>query len=358
MIKFIVLTLFFLLKSVEVPVNQIDDKSILEIDTIQNKKCSIYITFHHKINNIYEYSCHGKYIRNVLILDNNTFQFSSFRAMKLLNDGSLIVSVVNSYNISNNHFIKNNRFKKSNHSMVILFSPKLSSKREYGNRIFKKIIASGYYNLNNVIETDEYMVHPYDMAMDVLENHIYVTSQNTNAITKYSINTNNNNPTKHLFYQWKFEKINESRIGIRGLIIDPLTGLLYIAVKRFSGIFIFNTSVSTTDLFPIKFYHFNRPIGLFFNNVSRNLYIGCAGQNPYIAEILIDCLYNNNFCKIEKYMLPREHKHPAGISVYGNTLYVLSQISKSIITFNTLTKLYKGQLIQNLPDIPEHLLIF
>jgi len=172
--------------------------------------------------------------------------------------------------------------------------------------------------------------HPYGIAVDPRGAYVYVSSQDTSAITQFSSQTQQDTV---------FLKVGEPR----GLAFGG-DGNLYVTSIQDSAVHSFDSNGNQLQSFSVEHPIDVRAYGNQSILVSSDSGSGFVYQFSLQTGSLINTFTHPNL------------GHPAGMVVNGNTLYVLAQTDLNLITFD-LTNNNATILISNFDDTPEDITI-
>jgi len=297
-------------------------RSETESDISLDKKCVpkppyLYVTFHggsqaNRVNTVYKYTMDGCIFGNILVGDETR---KNFRGLALSeNQGHLFLA---------NAFDQDNRITEWGNCDG-------TGRRRYMHNF-----------------TGELLAHPYGLV--VWNEVLYISNQVSNAIIRFY--TSNSEPVplppalaNSSYPPGTFAVLKKG--SLRGIAVDKKAGKLYIANNDNS------VSVYLADGSIFKVLKVDTPIGLFMDHPSGTLYVGSnakAGSFVYA--------YSAENWKLLQVYQDINLQHPAGIAVYNDTLYVVSQTNRILVSFDVPTGRFREVVIPNFPDDPEQLLI-
>eukprot|EP01102_Stenamoeba_stenopodia_P018087 TRINITY_DN6590_c0_g1_i1.p1 TRINITY_DN6590_c0_g1~~TRINITY_DN6590_c0_g1_i1.p1 ORF type:complete len:396 (-),score=66.32 TRINITY_DN6590_c0_g1_i1:60-1211(-) len=306
----------------------------------------LYVTFHggtgkHDVNNVMRYTRDGCNLGYVLGED-DAEELNELRGMALIPaaDGTdyLLVSNAN-----------------KNDSRIVLFGACQpdNNHREY----IKDLVVSS--------DSNQGLAHPYAIrvhptpkdANDYANSSLYATNQNTGLITYYNLATGQPRPISSSiaaspgsYPPGSFARVGpNSGASFRGFVFDDdQSGTVWAAddvayVLQFDAM----TGALKTKL-PI-----DSPIGVDIFPVGDRdlLFIGSNGKQEVVYA------YDPTTLKLVMTYSSKKVDHPAGFIAYDDVLFVLSQNTQSIVTFNLTTSEFLGVIVENLPDEPEQVIL-
>eukprot|EP01137_Pigoraptor_chileana_P032166 Opistho-2@21121 len=206
---------------------------------------------------------------------------------------------------------------------------------------------------NFTVETDASnpgMVHPYGVTADPSGN-VYVSSQDTDLVSRYygSASSNHGMPMPSLSsdgFPGTFVRLSKSKTGIRDIEFEASTSLLYIASEDDDAVLVYDTRTGKS----VDSIKATKPIGLFLDEAARVLYIGSEDNSDSLVSA-----YSLDKGKVTTTFSQKGLTHPAGITAYDGTLYVVGQDSLAIYSFDISTGKYLTKIVTDLPDSPEQI---
>jgi len=280
----------------------------------------IYMTFHADINNVRKYTRDGCDLGNVLVYNPD---LSELRGMMLMKTGELLVL---------------NAYKKD--SAVLQYG----SCDDDGHRRFEQVVFSRAAH-------NKAMEHPYGIALGP-DGYIYVSSQDTFTVLRFQLDGSPGPRPKAIKKEDTSKKMAGAFVvfpageDVRGITFDE-KGTLYVS-NKVHGVMMFDR-----DGFQIGLIEVEKPIGLLYSTERESVFIGSTqGHHSQVLE------YNVHDHTLKAtYHAKGYLNHPAGMVVYKDTLYAVSQSDGTIIEFNLNKGKYKRTVNGDLPDIGEHLLL-
>lgn len=180
------------------------------------------------------------------------------------------------------------------------------------------------------------LAHPYGIAYDHVDKLIYVSNQDNNSISVYTLDR-------------RYLHSISVPGSPRGIAFDDITKHLYVAVDNDHAVYIYNSSgVQLPHQLAVT-----NPIGVFIADSStcssdRLIYVSSNDNSqPKV------CVFDQSLIQVDQYTTP---EHPAGLFVDSEYLYVLVQNDRQLLRFHLVTK-EMTVLIPSLPDIPEQIWI-
>ena len=178
--------------------------------------------------------------------------------------------------------------------------------------------------------------HPYGIAYGMYqhEESIFVSSQDTQEVTVYTLNGN------YIGLIYNFGEDN-----IRGLSYNSILDVLFIADETTNTVdaysfqksgFDDNLALSVDD--PVKVYDNGEYIFVGSGDKSQNSFNSYDYKGNVVQTFTSDDL-----------------SHAAGITSVGDRLFVVSQNNLEILEFSISTGEYKGVVISGLLDTPEQI---
>jgi len=176
-----------------------------------------------------------------------------------------------------------------------------------------------------IAKTTSKLEHPYGVVLrdDVL----YVTDQDGSKVIQVQSSLNHSKSIVDV-------------LNPRGLAFGK-DGYLYVASQGLDQIVVVN---ATTGIIEDQISA-TKPVGV----IAYNEYIlfGTRGKSTDIEA------FSTKSLKKEWKITNSNLNHAAGMAVDGNTLYVVSQETKQILSFDLVTQKYIGIVLDQLPDFPE-----
>lgn len=99
----------------------------------------------------------------------------------------------------------------------------------------------------------------------------------------------------------------------------------------------------------LNFNSITDPIGLYIDPVSHTLFIGSNGTPSTVLA------YNLDTRALVQTFENSGLQHPAGLVVYQDQLYVISQTPETLMQFNVTSGEYVGTPITQFDDTPEQI---
>jgi len=276
---------------------------------LANAAPHLYVTFHSE-SNVYRLSTKntvpGK--RDLIpVINNGTDDLRGLRSMVLSRDGRLFVA--NSY---------------TEDSKVIECSQAYTDHtRDYTGDL------TVYNKQDNPL-----LDHPYGLAVSNDNTMMYVSSQNSNAVTRYFLTDGTPVPNplplrskpKGTFVALPDNGSGEDQ-GLRAVTFDD-AGLLYVAHRDMNVILTYDPSGNLVGKQTIV-----EPIGLFYQSNFSN------GQAALFASTKSGSVYS--YYVKEEQLQPLSQfdgiGHGTGLAVINSTLYVLDQDGHCMHTFNVFS---------------------
>ncbi|CRH02644.1 conserved Plasmodium protein, unknown function [Plasmodium relictum] len=304
--------------------NQVKKTDINLRTTLINEQPFLYLTHHggkkkNSIHNICKFSRDGYFLGSVLLPfedEGKIFNCISIRGLLLYE----------------NYLYVTDSFK--NNSKIFQFSDSLiefSNRREY---------------ISTFIKHDEkenpLMIHPYGIKRK--DEYFYVSSQNTGTVLRFHISNGK------LGEPLKSKKSNSDGLviklhkneEIRGIDFDNY-GKCYVANKQ-SGVQVYDEDFNLIKVIPIL-----SPISVLYDSRNSHIMVGSSKSHD-IKEYDI---HNYELIKTIKHPLLR---HVAGISIYGDSIFVVSQKKNKLLEFSLSTSLLKNIIVDDLSDIGERVI--
>lgn len=293
--------------------------------TLLNQAPFLYLTSHggrkkNVIRNICKFSRDGYFMGSVLLpfeQDNVFFNMFSLRGLLLYDNYILVVD----------------SFKHN--SKIFKFSDPvepLGMRREF---------ISCFISQDE--KTNPMMIHPYGIKNH--KDYFYVSSQNTSSLLRFHISDGMIGPSVEAMKQYnvpglvvKFPKNEE----IRGIDFDSF-GRCYVANKQV-GIQVYDEDFNLLKTIPAYF-----PISVIYIPSSKHIVVGSSKSHD-IKEYDV---HNFELIKTIKHPLL---KHVAGISVYDDSIFVVSQKKNKVLEFSLSTSLLKNTIVDDLSDIGERVI--
>jgi hypothetical protein len=307
----------------------------------------LYVTFHggsHQgvhgdINSIYKYSRDGYLLGEVLVNNSATEELKSLRGMYIGPQGHLHVL---------------NAIKSD--TKVVEFS-KCDAQ---GMRHFLQV------DVRHDKKADAALWHPYDIDRRFDEEGsgtVFISSQDTRSVVRYNIlkhpwvpaepseaiKKKLKHPAPGLFIQH-----DNKHAAIRGIALgrDPKRWL-FVADRHSNLITVYDQNGFKTDDIAVP-----KPIsvvagdGVVALNATNVMLVGSAETgNDGVYKI------DQQTGKVLAKYTSKNLVHPAGMTVYGDELFVCSQSTGAIIVFNFTTTEVIRDILTEMPDSPEHLLL-
>lgn len=315
-----------------IPKNEYDIfKSDINIIKEKNAKTLIeeepylYLTYHggkkkNAIHNICKFSRDGYFLGSVLLpFEENGIFFNSISLRGLL--------------LYQNKLYIADSFKDN--SKILMFSDSisnLSNRREY----LSTFITQNY-------ETNPLMIHPYGIKK--YNDYFYVSSQNTGTVLRFNVENGQLGEPIDLYKNTsqglviKFNNNDE----IRGLDFDS-TGKCFVSNKQV-GVQIYDTNFKLIKILPVF-----SPISILFNSTNNHILVGSSTTHD-IKEYDVN---NFELIKVIKHPLL---KHVAGINIYEDSLFVVSQKKNKLLEFSLSSSLLKSITIDGFSDIGERVIL-
>mmetsp|Transcript_17070 Transcript_17070/g.20092 ORF Transcript_17070/g.20092 Transcript_17070/m.20092 type:complete len:337 (-) Transcript_17070:194-1204(-) len=314
--------------------------SVLSFSSSSSSSCLgppyFYATFHggsskSNVNQIIQYSRDGCILNDAVLNIDNTI---SLRGMTMTTSGKLIV---------------NNAYKED--SAVLLFdscnnitegeTSTSSSTREYLNTITGSLVDDDGAN------ADYYLLHPYGAAY--YNSRVYVTNQDSCTITSYLVSEDNDNSQASnedliaSFYPCNVDDSTTSEL--RGITFDN-SGVFYVAYKQADLILVYNA----TTKHQLGTRKCTSCIGITYDANTNSIFAGSSDDDKvhqYKAWPDLD--------KIQTFSNSDHLGHPSGVTVYNDVLYVGSQETSRIVSFNITNNDYLGTIVKDFEDTIEDL---
>ncbi|KEG04054.1 conserved Plasmodium protein, unknown function [Plasmodium vinckei vinckei] len=301
----------------------IDD--INKVETLINEKPFLYLTYHggkkkNGIHNICKFSRDGYFLGSVLLpFEHNGIFFNivSLRGL-LLHDNYLYVA---------------DSFK--NNSKIYKFSDtinNLSNRREF---------VSVFISQDN--QSNPLMIHPYGIKKH--DDYFYISSQNTGTVLRFDIEDGELGPSKDSLkntHNGVVVKLNQFE-EIRGLDFDHL-GRCYVSNKQV-GVQVYDKNFNLIKIIPMF-----SPISVLFNNANNRILVGSSKSHD-IKE------YDTQNFELIKTIKHPLLKHVAGMVIYKDSLFVISQRKNKLLEFSLTTNLLKNIIINDFSDIGERVIL-
>lgn len=307
----------------------------------------LYVTFHggkHQgihgdVNSIYKYSRDGYLLGEVLDHNSTTEQLKSLRGMYISPKGHLhVVNAIQS------------------DTKVLEYSDCDAQ----GMREFIQV------DVKHDTTTNAALWHPYDIDRRFQEENsgtVFLSSQDTRSVVRYNIHQHPwapaepseaiqrklKHPAPGLFIQHDNEKA-----AIRGIALgrDP-ERWLFVADRHSDSVTVYDYKGYKTDNIKVP-----KPIsvvagdGVVALNTTNVMLVGSA-EKGRDGVYKIDQRSGRVLAKYTSKNLV----HPAGMTVYGDELFVCSQSKGAIIVFNFTTTEIVREILTEMPDSPEHLVL-
>jgi len=295
----------------------------------------LYVTFHGgsddgDINQIYKYSRDGCLLSDAVLESTSDITWDEFRGMAILPSGLLMM------NNANKHASK-----------VLAYANCTATDAQ---RSFLDIVAQG--DEDDDSGADPLLVHPYGVAFSAGTSEVVVSNQDTCSISAYEINANGS-PTggeRSVSDRYSSKTCDEGDgIAVRGIAFDG-AGLLYEAVEE-DGVYVLNF---TTGVQLAKITC-DDCIGVVWDAATDTLFVGSNGDgviyqfDVYPTLTKVQTIGDNDD--------DSGLSHPAGMAVYGDSLFVNSQDTNSILEFDITSGAFVGTILKDAPDKLEALIL-
>lgn len=275
----------------------------------------LYVSFHggtkkHDINQIFQYSRNGCLL-NANILHHNIGVLPrvyprELRGIAVLSDGSLAV---------------NSAFKSNSQVLRYGVCTETSPRRQF---------------LEVLIGMSQHpsLVHPFGIA--ARGRQVVVSSQDTCSVTLFDLSPNDSSVVgETLVASFLPCELNGEVKGVRGVAFDQ-RGVIYVAVKQRQGLVVFN---NTAPGKPLGSFHCDECVGVFFDESSGFVFAGSSAQNEVYALEPWPSL------KKVKTFASKELRHPAGLAIFKDSLFVASQENSVILEFHLHSASFIGTSI-------------
>ncbi|CRG97784.1 conserved Plasmodium protein, unknown function [Plasmodium gallinaceum] len=293
--------------------------------TLVNEKPFLYLTYHggkkkNSIHNICKFSRDGYFLGSVLLPfeeEGKIFNCISLRGLLLYKDNLYVTD----------------SFK--NNSKIFQFSDSLT---EFSNR---REYLSTFISQNE--KENPLMVHPYGIKRK--DEYFYVSSQNTGTVLRFNVNNGkldkslNSKKNNSDGVVVKLHKNDE----IRGIDFDNY-GKCYVANKQ-TGVQVYDENFNLLKIIPVL-----SPISIVYDSRNSHILVGSSKSHD-IKEYDI---HNYELIKVVKHPLLR---HVAGISIYGDSIFVVSQKKNKLLEFSLSTSLLKNIIVDDLSDTGERVMV-
>lgn len=203
--------------------------------------------------------------------------------------------------------------------------------------------------------------HTYGICFDEAGN-VMASFQHTDAVLRFHRDTFEPMPLPlnlRMSHKWKdyydgtFVQFGQpgphsvDEQGVRG--IARVNDTLWVANEDLGGVVI--VSLATGVIYNIIVV--KNPIGLHYDEVADKVFVGSKNKHWRGAVYAID----PHLLRITSSYSTERMNHPAGITSYGDILYVGEQIRGDILMFSISTERFLGNLVSDAPGEIEQLLL-
>lgn len=189
------------------------------------------------------------------------------------------------------------------------------------------------------------MDHPYGLAV-YTNGDVYVSNQHTDNVMHFD-SQGNPQPSPagvpSSSPPGTFIQFDKSNSGVRSLAIA--NNHLFVADEDANAVQMYSLKGNLKSSVPA-----NSPVGLFYDGTSNLMYYGSKDDNVVYSFSIASMLPMGKYTNANL-------SHPAGIVAYEDTLFVLSQDTNSLMSFNTTSGAFISTVIASLPDSPEQIML-
>lgn len=295
----------------------------------------LYVTYHGgsddgDINQIYKYSRDGCLLSDTVLESTSDITWDEFRGMTILPSGLLMV------NNANKHASK-----------VLAYANCTATDAQ---RSFVDVVAQG--NIDDDSGANPLLVHPYGVVYSADTSEVAISNQDTCSVSAYEIDANGSSTRgeRSVSNTYSSKMCDEGDgIAVRGIAFDG-AGLLYFAVEE-EGIYVLNfttgeqlTKIACDDC-----------VGVVYDTATDTLFVGSNGEDMiyqfdvYPTLTKIQSIGGNDDDSVLS--------HPAGMAVYGKSLFVNSQDTNSILEFDITSGAFVRTVLKDAPDKLEALIL-
>ncbi|KAI4834935.1 hypothetical protein MKS88_005615 [Plasmodium brasilianum] len=298
---------------------------ISKLKTLINEQPYLYVTYHggkkkNSVHNICKFSRDGYYLGSILL----PFEEGG----KFFNCISLRGLLIHGNNLYVTDSYKDN-------SKIFQFSSsisELSNRREYISTF-----------ISQDAKTNPFMIHPYGIKKN--NDYFYISSQNTGTVLRFHIDSGKLGQSINSYKGLSdglVVKLNNND-EIRGIDFDNL-GKCYVSNKQ-AGVQIYDKDFNLIKIIPVF-----SPISILFDSTNNHILVGSSKTHD-IKEYDVN---NFELIKVIKHPLL---KHVAGITIYQDSLFVVSQKKNKLLEFSLTTALLKRVLVDDFSDIGERVIL-
>lgn len=191
------------------------------------------------------------------------------------------------------------------------------------------------------------LIHPYGLSLDNSTNEIYATTQNTFKVLRFDSQTGTplglHGDKNGVFANLTADDLRGMEHGYVGGVLN-----LFVADKQ-KGVLIYSATGTLLEVINVT-----NAVGLKFitTTTDNKLYIGSSTD---------DAVYEYSFAskKLTRKFTSSSLDHPAGVTVFEDTLFVLNQKGKTLQTYNLTTGKFIDDILSksDLPDVVESIIL-
>lgn len=267
------------------------------------------------VNNVYRYNLDGADVVTGVLGPprNSNIAYDQLRCMSIDSYGNLIIS---------------NAYKEA--SMIYRFDPCDSS----GQRGFKDVLVNGNVNKD--------LAHSYGVNIDNKSGFMFTASQDTFKVLRFNATTGApagiGDDQNELFIDFGSD-------DLRGVVTGYVSGSFILMVAdKITGPQFFNMKAEKIGAMNIT-----SPIYTYFEESTETFFVGSSDTN------LVYQYDFKNQVVLRTFGGDGTLSHPAGITSYQGTLYVISQDDQKLQSYNILTGAFLQTVVDGFPDTPEGL---
>ena len=192
-------------------------------------------------------------------------------------------------------------------------------------------------------------MHPYGIRTDNNGN-LYCTTQDTQSLLLYLSNgkPDTKTPSNNIYpgSVVTYGPYNENGDGVRDVAIDTVNNLIFVAEEELKMVLCYDISNNYTNIFNISYGKDAEPIGLKINQklFSNTIFVGDNGINAVLAFSYEPKL--KQFKQLWQTKSNKDLTHPAGIDINEQYVFVVEQNNNLIMQFDAKT----GEYVKNFAD--------